>query len=198
MLAESQNDPAKDPLVIWFNGGPGCSSMLGYLQEHGPYVMEDETDYFHKNDYSWNREVTMLYIESPAGVGFSYCEKKEQCVFDDDSSANDNLDALLNFFNKFPEFRTNDLYISGESYAGVYVPYLAMKIDEHNSKLKAEENALKFNLKGILVGNGVTNWKWDGDTTYVEMAKYHGLYGPAIWDEMAKNNCNYYYEDNKP
>lgn len=48
--------------------------MLGFLQEHGPYVMEDETTTFHKNDYSWNREANMLYIESPAGVGFSFCD----------------------------------------------------------------------------------------------------------------------------
>jgi len=106
--------------------------MLGYLQEHGPYVLEDGATKFHKNDYSWNKEVNMLYIESPAGVGFSYCDRKEICSFDDETSSQDNLDALLSFFEKFPEYRTHDLYISGESYAGVYVPYLAWRIDNFN------------------------------------------------------------------
>lgn len=46
MFVESQNDPATDPLIIWFNGGPGCSSMLGWAQEHGPWVMKNGTDYF--------------------------------------------------------------------------------------------------------------------------------------------------------
>ena len=106
--------------------------MLGYLQEHGPYVMEDETNYFHKNDYSWNKETNMLYIESPAGVGFSFCDNQNLCNFNDETSSADNLDALLSFYAKFPEYRTHDLYISGESYAGVYVPYLAWRIDNYN------------------------------------------------------------------
>ncbi len=47
--------------------------MLGFLQEHGPYVMEDGATTFTYNDYSWNNEATMIYLESPAGVGFSVC-----------------------------------------------------------------------------------------------------------------------------
>lgn len=79
VAALSQNDPANDPVVIWFNGGPGCSSMLGWAQEHGPYVMEDGTNYFVKNDYSWNIETNMFYIEMPAGVGFSICGDISEC-----------------------------------------------------------------------------------------------------------------------
>jgi len=41
MFVQSQNAPSTDPLIIWFNGGPGCSSMLGWAQEHGPYVVPD-------------------------------------------------------------------------------------------------------------------------------------------------------------
>lgn len=74
VLAQSQRDPKNDPLIVWFNGGPGCSSMLGFLQEHGPFKMEDEDTKFQKNDWSWNKEANMLYIESPAGVGYSYCD----------------------------------------------------------------------------------------------------------------------------
>ena len=102
--------------------------MLGFLQEHGPYVMEDETNKFHKNEYSWNKENSMLYIESPAGVGFSYCDDMSMCNFNDETSSQDNLDALFSFYQKFPEYYKNDLWLSGESYAGVYVPYLAWRI----------------------------------------------------------------------
>lgn len=57
------------------------------------------------------------------------------------------------------------------------------------------ENKIIFNMKGIVVGNGVTDWQWDGDQAYVEIAMYHGLIGTALHEEMKANNCNYYYED---
>lgn len=105
--------------------------------------MEDNTTTFHFNDYSWNREANMLYIEMPAGVGYSYCGRNYECNFNDENSAQDNLQALLNFFVKFPEYINNELYISGESYAGVYVPYLAYEIDLYNSN---KANKQKLNL----------------------------------------------------
>lgn len=69
--------------------------MLGWTQEHGPYVMEDETDYFVRNAYAWNKEATVIYFDSPAGVGYSICANPEECEFDDDNSADDNLKAFL-------------------------------------------------------------------------------------------------------
>ena len=125
MFAYSQKDPSIDPILVWFNGGPGCSSLIAFLQEHGPYVMEDETDFFHPNSYSWNKEANILYIESPIGVGFSYCDpSSDDCKLDDYSSGKDNLIAMRRFFQKSPEFAENDLYITGESFAGLYVPHL--------------------------------------------------------------------------
>lgn len=75
----------------------------------------------------------MLYIEAPAGVGYSFCLDKYECTnFNDDNSAYDNLLALLYFFEeKFPERKHNPLYLSGESYAGIYVPYLAYELDKY-------------------------------------------------------------------
>jgi carboxypeptidase C (cathepsin A) len=94
--------------------------------------MENGQTTFHQNEYSWNNFANVLYIESPGGVGYSTCSGTD-CTFDDDSSAEDNLAALLYFFqNKFPEFQSNELYISGESYAGIYVPYVVNEIDTYN------------------------------------------------------------------
>jgi carboxypeptidase C (cathepsin A) len=133
IFVESQSKPEKDPLLIWFNGGPGCSSMGGMMAEHGPWVIEDGDHKFTKNDWSWNREANVLYYNQPAGVGFSICDNGDECWFDDESVSHDNLAALNYFLEvKFPEFKDNDIYISGESYAGIYVPYLAYRIHEHN------------------------------------------------------------------
>ena len=79
VAAMSQSNPAKDPVIVWFNGGPGCSSMLGLLQEHGPYSLPDDGNTFFKNDYSWNKQANMIYIEAPAGVGYSFCGDKKDC-----------------------------------------------------------------------------------------------------------------------
>jgi carboxypeptidase C (cathepsin A) len=125
MAALSKGDPSKDPVILWFNGGPGCSSMLGFFQEHGPYVLEDGAETFHENEYSWNKEASTFYIESPAGVGYSVCPDPKECIWTDNNTAADNLIAVVNMFKKFPELLANDFYISGESYAGIYVPYLA-------------------------------------------------------------------------
>lgn len=124
VFLESQNDPANDPLVVWFNGGPGCSSVLAWAAEHGPYVMPDGQDDFVENPYSWNNEANVIYIESPAGVGYSYTDE-EKPKYNDTTSAEDNYKAIKTWFSKFPEYKTNEFFISGESYAGIYVPYLA-------------------------------------------------------------------------
>ena len=119
ILAESQRDRTKDPFFIWFNGGPGCSSMLAFIKEHGPFILDDGATQFRENPYSWNKEASILYIEMPAGVGYSTCETKEDCTFDDDSTAADTMQVVLKWFEKYPEYKELDLYITGESYAGV-------------------------------------------------------------------------------
>ena len=109
--------------------------MLAFMQEHGPYVLPNGETKWVKNDYSWNREANVLYIEQPAGVGFSYCDdenKPEECKFNDDNVAEDNLKTVLAWFEKYPEYKNHDLYISGESYGGIYVPYLMNQIHHHN------------------------------------------------------------------
>lgn len=76
---------------------------------------------------------------------------------------------------KFPEFQKNDLYLSGESYAGIYVPYLASRIHAHNEANKTVKGAYLPNLKGFMVGNPVTSWKYDTDPAFFEMAYSHQL-----------------------
>jgi carboxypeptidase C (cathepsin A) len=103
VAALSQQNKTTDPVIVWFNGGPGCSSMLGFLQEHGPYSLEDGSTTFTPNPYSWNKEANVIYIEAPAGVGFSICGDSNECKWNDFNSADDNLQAFLAIMNKFPE-----------------------------------------------------------------------------------------------
>lgn len=120
-LVEAQTAPHTAPLVLWMNGGPGCSSLFGFLTEHGPYRVNDDGKTLSANAYSWNRAANMLYLEAPAGVGFSYALDGNYTTGDDDVAAN-NYRFLLGFFEQYPEYQGRPFYIAGESYAGHYVP----------------------------------------------------------------------------
>lgn len=174
VMVLSQNNPATDPLVLWLNGGPGCSSMDGFLYENGPYVFDYRGGTtLGRNKYSWNTNATMVYIDSPAGVGFSVLGVESNNKTGDLQTAHDTLQALIQLFKKFPEFKDHEFYISGESYGGIYVPTLAYNILLHN----AYTSGTWINLKGIAVGNGVTDWKYDTTPAFMKMAWSHSL----IW-----------------
>ncbi len=93
----SQNKPDQDPVLFWFNGGPGCSSLLGALYEHGPFILNDAFASLIYNQYSWNQKANVIYIESPAQVGFSYMDGKAP-TWTDDLVAKQNAKAIREFF----------------------------------------------------------------------------------------------------
>lgn len=129
-------DSPKDDLTLWLNGGPGCSSLLGnwfiilgFAQEVGPNMLMSGSKKFSaiKNPYSWNQISNMLFFESPAGVGFSINDDTDY-VYNDDRTAQDGLKALQEFYKRFPEFKQNNFWIAGESYCGMYIPFLANEV----------------------------------------------------------------------
>lgn len=78
---ESRRSPAKDPVLMWTNGGPGGSSSLGMLMENGPCrILPDRTgppsngtEFF---EYAWNQEANVLYIDHPVGVSQPCCDRR--------------------------------------------------------------------------------------------------------------------------
>jgi hypothetical protein len=136
----------------------------------------------------------MLYIEQPAGVGYSYCDWKNQpddCSHDDNSIARDNLEAILHWYEKYPEYKKNDLFVSGESYGGIYVPYTSNAIVHHNEMAKSR-GEWQINLQGFMVGNGVTNWKYDTTNAYLKMGYWHSLYSTTLYDQMQEKKCDFW------
>lgn len=85
-FVESQKDPQSSPVVLWLNGGPGCSSLDGLLTEHGPFLVQPDGATLKYNPYSWNLIANVLYLESPAGVGFSYSTDKSYATNDTEVS----------------------------------------------------------------------------------------------------------------
>ncbi|KAG8649012.1 hypothetical protein MANES_08G061200v8 [Manihot esculenta] len=155
-FVEAETEPASKPLLLWLNGGPGCSSVgAGGFSEHGPFRTTDGKTLI-RHQYSWNKEANILYLDSPAGVGFSYSvDTSFYNTVNDTITAQDSLKFLQNWLVKFPEYKSRDLFIAGESYGGHYVPQLAELI---------VLSGLHFNLKRIALGNPLLDFNTDANS----------------------------------
>lgn len=181
-FVESERSPSEDPLVVWMNGGPGCSSLLGFLTEQGPFTLtKSDSSHLTLNPYRWNQVANVLFLEAPAGVGFSYRENSEDLSTDDNQVARDNHQALKDFYLRYPQFVSNPLFITGESYAGIYVPTLSVEI---------LRNSPDINLQGFAIGNGYLDQDKLGNSLLL-FGYFHGLYGQKTWNNLIKSCCSY-------
>ena len=168
-LVESERNPAKDPVLIWYNGGPGASSLFGLLQEWGPLRLL-ETSYDETanktgiptpqfNPYRWTKTHTVVAIDSPPPMGLSFCSEAgpsgngtscgpwtDHAVFKANHAAHRTLFTLV-----FPELACNDIYFAGESYAGIYLPGFADQM--------MSDPIPGLNFKGWAIGDGWTGCK---------------------------------------
>jgi len=166
--------------MLWSNGGPGCSGLIGFFTEHGPFSPLSDGQNLQTNyDNSWNQLVNMLYIEAPAGVGFSYSNVNNDYTVGDARTAADNYEAILVFLERFPQFNASDFYISSESYGGHYMPTLALAIVEGNA---AGQNPT-INFKGVLVGNPFTD-PFENDIGSYGTWFGHGLISQITWNGL--------------
>lgn len=180
-FVESMNDPANAPVAFWTNGGPGCSGLLGFLTEQGPFRPQKDMS-LHFNEYAWNQVANMVFIESPVGVGYSYStaeDTTDDYQMDDAETAQDNYDLIQAFMQRFPEYSSNKMYISSESYGGHYMPTLAKEIVDQNT---AGQNP-KLNFKGFAVGNPFTE-PYSGTPAMVDTYWGHQLLAKPIVKEF--------------
>ncbi|KAF8895695.1 alpha/beta-hydrolase [Gymnopilus junonius] len=139
--------PANNPtdtkdLIFWTNGGPGCSSLEGFLQENGPISWSWGQSAPTPNPWSWTNLSHVLWVEQPVGTGFSQGAPN---ISNDDELAAQVMGFLQQFLEVFSELKGNNLWVTGESYAGFYVPYIANWIYEHPG--------LELSLKGIWIAD---------------------------------------------
>jgi len=190
----------KDPVLLWLNGGPGSSSLIGFFIEHGPFRASKDGKTLSINPYSWNRIANIIYVESPAFVGFSKSDNEGDRKVGDDITSADNFKFIQEWFKLYPEFRQNDFYVTGESYGGHYIPQLAQRIlhEDYNHEI---------NMKGFMLGNPALNadfyelgtadqrvdaWNF---VTFMYSHGYipHDLYGDCVqaceWGDYMKQ-CN--------
>jgi len=176
-----------DPLVLWFNGGPSCSSLIGLFHELGPfYPTEQHT--LARNANGWNRNANVLFVDSPAGVGFSTSKPGST---GDDQTAQEALEFLQGFLAEHPEYSGRPVWLAGESYAGHYVPNLATAIVNANRELstrRLRKSNQEINLQGFLVGNPATDdsWEFDGGSKYTGLFNANFLSAPTYLDLQSK------------
>jgi vitellogenic carboxypeptidase-like protein len=148
------------PIVIWMNGGPGSSSMLGNFYENGPYQVKEENGKIVEKirEVNWGSKYNLLYVDQPVGTGLSFLGNISDLTTNQEQIADNFYNALQNFYKQeeFKDFIENGLIIAGESYAGKYVPSIAKKIVEwnqylDNSSFPNPENYQTINLKGTFL-----------------------------------------------
>ncbi|KAJ3483524.1 hypothetical protein NLJ89_g12056 [Agrocybe chaxingu] len=164
-MVKNRRTADRQRLVFWFNGGPGCSSFDGAMMEVGPWRWDGKSDHdFYVKDGGWEEYTTMVYIDQPAGTGFSYTST-DQYIHTIDVAQAQLLTFLKNWYDVFPEYKNMDTYIGGESFAGQWIPYFA------DAMLNS---TLNIPLRGIAIGNGWIDSK-SQYPAYLEFAVKTGL-----------------------
>ncbi|KAJ6556987.1 serine carboxypeptidase [Mycena vulgaris] len=178
----ARNSPATAPLSLWFNGGPGSSSMIGLLQELGPCRITNNSASVTLNPFSWNNNANVLFIDQPVGVGFSH---GTESVGTSQAAAADVWTFLQIFLkdSRFVNLAANDLAIWTESYGGHYGPTFAAYFLSQNTAIAAGTvSGLHLNLKTLGVGDGLTDpiSQYPGYITYAGANPYHALVSSTV------------------
>jgi carboxypeptidase C (cathepsin A) len=175
-----QSAGQKAPLMLWSNGGPGCSAMEGATTENGPMVLDMIKQSYaisvgelSDNPYSWVDQANVLYVDQPRYVGFSFgTANPPNYVLSSVDAGKDIVTFLLGWMGLFPDFAGREVILSSESYGGHYVPAWAQAVNDHNDKAPA---ASKINLKGLIIGNGIVNETVQSDELYYKFLRSHDL-----------------------
>lgn len=113
------NDKAN---LVWLNGGPGCSSLAGLSGENGPLRFPSNTLTPRPNPYSWTKLANVLYIDQPADTGFSSGRTPRNNL----EVTEQFYEWLKGFYEEFPELKSKNTFLAGESYAAIYVSWMRL------------------------------------------------------------------------
>nr|GEX50097.1 peptidase S10, serine carboxypeptidase, alpha/beta hydrolase fold protein [Tanacetum cinerariifolium] len=131
-FVESQRNPLEDPLLLYLSGGPGVSGLYSFLYQIGPLSFNIENCWKNNitlelNPYSWTKMANMIFVDTPAGVGFSYAKTWEASRSSDTILASNVYDFLRKWLIEHPRFLSNPLYVSGISYMGIIIPRVVLQ-----------------------------------------------------------------------
>ncbi|KAK7691074.1 hypothetical protein QCA50_006177 [Cerrena zonata] len=125
-LTRPAHERNEDPWIIWLQGGPGSSGMIAFMTENGPIHVQSNYSLV-ENPFSWNTLADAIWIDQPVGTGYSTSDTTGY-VANEDQTGEDFVGFLSNLVKVFPSLATRPLYLTGESYAGTYIPYITKHI----------------------------------------------------------------------
>ncbi|KFK44961.1 hypothetical protein AALP_AA1G326100 [Arabis alpina] len=182
------NNPEEDPLLIWLSGGPFCTAFSALAFEIGPLSFKTEgynggLPSLVSTSYSWTKEASIIFLDQPVGVGYSYSTTPLSEKPSDTGEVKQTYEFLQKWLVEYPEFASNPLYFGGDSYAGVVVPAIVQHISIGN------EHGYKplINLKGYVLGNPGTDS--ESDSNYrIPYAHGMGLISDELYESL-KRRC---------
>ncbi|KAK8923679.1 Serine carboxypeptidase-like 18 [Platanthera zijinensis] len=191
-FVESERNPSEDPLLLWLVGGPYCSGFVGMALTIGPIKFKGDS--FNDtsltvvcNPHSWTKISNIIFLDWPVGSGFSFSPNIESYISDDVRSSKEIYNFLKQWLLLNPKFLSNPVYIGGDSYGGKLVPLVTHEIVQGNELGQSQPAAaLLINLKGYLVGNGVTDLKYDLNAR-VPRAHGFGIISDELFEGIAES-----------
>lgn len=179
-MPKESGEPVSD-LTIWLNGGPGCSSMEGFLQEVGPISWQSGTYAPVRNLYAWTNATNMLFVDQPIGTGYS--RGRPTATSQAESAA-----QFLAFLRKFQEtfgIANYRIFLAGESYAGRYIPYIANAMLDSNDKRY-------FNVSGAIIYDGII-----GNQAFAQQQAVTYPYVRENWSHFGFNKTDMGYMEQR-
>ena len=153
---EARRNPESAPLMMWLNGGPGCSSTTGLLFENGPCTITSPNTTV-QNPHSWTNVANMIFLDEPIGTGYSYAS--------DHSKVNTLTDLAVDvyaflqlFVSSFPQYAEKPLHLAAESWGGHFGPHIASYVHRMNKRrIYAPFPGQKHvNFASLILANGLT------------------------------------------
>lgn len=120
--------------MLYFGGGPGCSSMMGTFINNGPCRFDSSNQSEPSLDpYSFNAYANVLYVGQPIPTGFSHGNGAEPRSTKE--AAIVVYDILQAFYDRFPAYQGRDAGIFTSSYGGHYGPEFVRFILQKNGEV---------------------------------------------------------------
>ncbi|KAJ4825255.1 hypothetical protein Tsubulata_042804 [Turnera subulata] len=186
-FVKSQGNAKEDPILLWLVGGPGCSALSGLVYEIGPINFEvveynGSLPTLVLNPHSWTQVANIIFVDMPAGTGFSYARTTLASVTGDSRQVSQTDQFLRKWLMDHPEFLSNPVYIGGDSYSGITLPAVVQQLSDGNDK----DMEPLINLKGYLLGNPVTDRKAENNWDF-PFAHGMGLISDELYESLKKS-----------